>query len=196
MSQEQEGSTCTVCKIRYPGYEGICLTTGGKQNFYCSKCYNQKIADMYDIDFSNISFHPVTFPDSDGIDHTFHISTRIFGENVFLEAYELENDQPAGYQFTVMADVEGDLFALFTKLVDRIQRQLSIKHIEPSKLNRYLITDKNTVRGYITSDSERRLTPSVVIDGKEIPWDEFGNMVHVYEGFNFKMEIFDRTKER
>lgn len=192
----QERYTCTTCKRKVPGYEGVCLTIEGEQHFYCDKCYNQQIADMYDLDFTNISFHPVTFPDSDGIDHTFHISTRIFGPHVCLEAYELINDHPSGYQFSVMGDVEEDLFALFTKLVDRIQRQLSIKHIEPSEHYRYLITDNNTVRGYITDDPEDGLFPCVVIDGKEISWEEFGRMVHVYNGFNFKMEIFDKTEER
>jgi len=150
---------------------------------------------MYDFDFTNISFHPVTFPDSDGIDHTFYISTKIFGPYVALEAYELENDQPTGYKFSVMGDVEENLFALFTKLIDRIQRQLSIKHIEPSNTYRYLITDQKTVRGYITDDHENGLFPCVVIDGKEISWEEFGRMVHVFNGFNFKMEIFDKTEE-
>lgn len=196
MSQKSERVPCCSCKQNFPGYEGVYLTIENKQDYYCDKCYNQKIANMYNIEFQNISFHPVTFHDSHGIEHTSYISTRIYGTNVALEAYELENDQPSGYKFTVMGDIEYDLFALFTKLVDRIQRQLSIKHIEHSKLNRYLITDKNTVRGYITSDSEHRLTPTVVIDGKAIPWDEFGSMIHVYEGFNFKMEIFDRSKER
>jgi len=196
MFQQPERVICTSCKENVPGYEGVYLTLDNKQGFYCDKCYNRKIAEMYNFDFTNISFHPVTFQDSDGIDHTFYISTRIYGPHVALEAYELENDQPAGYQFSVMGYVEEDLFALFTKLVNRIQRQLSIKHIEPSKFYRYTITDNNTVRGYITDDSEHGLSPCVVIDGKEIPWEEFGKMVHVYNGFNFKMELFDKTEER
>ena len=196
MSQQPERDTCTTCKQKFPGYGGVFLTFENKSQFYCDKCYNHKIAEIHDFDFTNISFHPVTIPDSDEIDHTFYISTRIFGPNVCLEAYELKNDQPVGYRFSVMGDVEENLLTLFTKLVDRIQRQLSIKHIEPAEHYRYLITDKNTVRGYITSDSEHRLTPTLVIDGKEIPWDEFGRMVHSYEGFNFKMELFDKTEER
>jgi hypothetical protein len=34
-----------------------------------------------------------------------------------------------------------------------------------------------------------------VIDGKKIKWDEFGRMLMTYEGFNFKLEIFDKSDE-
>ncbi len=108
MSQKPERVTCTSCKEKVPGYKGVYLTLKNKQNFYCDKCYNLKITEMYDFDFTNISFYPVTFSDSDGIDHTFYISTRIYGLHVALEAYELENDQPAGYKFSVMGYVEED----------------------------------------------------------------------------------------
>ena len=37
--------------------------------------------------------------------------------------------------------------------------------------------------------------PLIVIDGKEIRWDEFGRMLMTYEGFHFKLEIFDRSEE-
>jgi len=30
---------------------------------------------------------------------------------------------------------------------------------------------------------------------KEIKWDEFGRMLMTYEGFNFKLEIFDKSDE-
>lgn len=35
----------------------------------------------------------------------------------------------------------------------------------------------------------------VVIDGKEISWADFGEALMIYEGFNFKMQIFDRSEE-
>jgi hypothetical protein len=32
-------------------------------------------------------------------------------------------------------------------------------------------------------------------DGKEISWRQFGQMLMTYEGFNFKLEIFDKSDE-
>jgi hypothetical protein len=37
--------------------------------------------------------------------------------------------------------------------------------------------------------------PLIVIDGKEIKWEDFGKMLMTYEGFNFKLEIVDKSDE-
>ena len=196
MSDKFEKFTCFSCGETFSGYEGVSLQDDGKSNFYCNSCYNQEISGMYGLDFTNISFHPVTFSDSENINHTFHISTRIVGPYVTLEAYELMDDSPGGYCFSVMGYAEDDLIGLFTKLIDKVQRQVSMKHIEIADSYGYVINDNGTVRGYIADDPENDLVPCMVIDGKELSWEEFGRMVMVYNGFNFKMEIFDKTEER
>jgi len=38
--------------------------------------------------------------------------------------------------------------------------------------------------------------PVVVVDGEEVSWSEFGMMIKVYEGFNFKLELFDSSEEK
>ena len=37
--------------------------------------------------------------------------------------------------------------------------------------------------------------PMLVIDGKEISWEQFGRMVMGFEGWQFRMEIKDRSEE-
>jgi hypothetical protein len=37
--------------------------------------------------------------------------------------------------------------------------------------------------------------PSVVVDGQEISWEKFGRMISSYEGWQFKLEILDRSDE-
>jgi hypothetical protein len=34
-----------------------------------------------------------------------------------------------------------------------------------------------------------------VIDGRELTWDDFGRLLSSYEGWQFKLEIRDRTDE-
>jgi hypothetical protein len=36
--------------------------------------------------------------------------------------------------------------------------------------------------------------PLLVIDGKEISWEEFGRMVMTFEGWQFRFEIRDRSE--
>lgn len=35
----------------------------------------------------------------------------------------------------------------------------------------------------------------LIIDGKDITWDEFGQMFMSYEGWQFKLEIRDKSEE-
>ncbi len=37
--------------------------------------------------------------------------------------------------------------------------------------------------------------PLLVVDGREISWREFGRMLTTYEGWNFKLDIFDSNEE-
>jgi hypothetical protein len=47
----------------------------------------------------------------------------------------------------------------------------------------------------LESDDYNGNPPLIVIDGREIRWDEFERMLMTYEGFHFKLEIFDRSEE-
>jgi hypothetical protein len=38
--------------------------------------------------------------------------------------------------------------------------------------------------------------PKLVIDGKSVSWEKFGRILMTYEGWHFKMEIYDGTEER
>ena len=52
------------------------------------------------------------------------------------------------------------------------------------------------MRGRIDwDDGEDGQVPLVVIDGREIAWDDFGRMLMTFEGWQFKLEIFDRGNE-
>ncbi len=58
-------------------------------------------------------------------------------------------------------------------------------------------TDKDIVRGHIAWDEEAGgELPCLVIDGKELSWHEFGRMLMTYEGFHFKLEIFEGSEEK
>jgi len=191
--------TCDSCKSEVRSFDGVNITRENDTPLsLCSKCYNETIAKSCGFDFTHISFEPVTFADKNGEKHTFNFSTRLFGDNVSIEALEIkEFNTPKGYVFAVHGKAEEDTFSLFEKLIKRIKRCLEINHIETGKLTRYRITNDDIVRGHISWDDETDgELPLLVIDGKEIPWHEFGKMLMTYEGFNFRLDIFDRVEEK
>lgn len=53
-----------------------------------------------------------------------------------------------------------------------------------------------SVRGRVSSDpdSDYRV-PMLVIDGREVSWELFGQMLLTFEGWQFKLEIKDRSED-
>jgi hypothetical protein len=197
MNSNLRKKQCSDCGVEVSTYDGVYLSTGDTSRFLCSRCYNESISEAIGLNFDHMSFHPIVLTDRDGADHTFHFQTSLFGDKVNIQALEIKKDEPKGYQFSVHGDAEDDLFGLFAKLVDRMYRELERKHIEPSDLTRYSISNENIVRGHIAWDDDTDgKVPCLVIDGKELSWHEFGKMLMTYEGFHFKLDIFEGTEER
>jgi len=197
MNIKDNDSQCMSCQNLVEPYDGIYVTHENECQYLCSSCYNESISEYLGLNYEHISFDPITLKDKDGIDHVFHFRSRLSGDMIVISAFEMHENIPKGYESSVMGDAEDDLFNVFKILFERIRRAMNQKHIRKGDLHRYQITDENIVRGHITWDENgEQEAPLLVIDGKEISWDEFGKMVMSYEGFNFKMEIFDETEER
>lgn len=160
--------------------------------------FYQIISDSTGADYEDVEFEPIIIKDFDGKDHKFHFTVRLLGDRVAMDAFEIKNGHPGGYEFSIFGDIEDELFGLFGKLFERLRPALSRKHIYKEETTQsWQITNDDVVRGQLHCDldsSDERL-PLIVIDGKEISWNQFGQMLMTYEGFNFKLEIFDRSED-
>ena len=66
----------------------------------CTKCFNTEVAESDGLDgFEHADLAPVEIMDCDGQAHLFHFRTRLFGPGVALDAFEVRDGEPAGYQF-------------------------------------------------------------------------------------------------
>ena len=197
MNSNSRQKPCDTCGSVVSTYDGVYFSEGDTSRFLCNRCYNESISGAIGLDFEHLSFHPIILADKDDENHTFRFQTRLFGDKVHIQALEIRDNAPKGYEFAVSGDAENDLFGLFTKLVERMSRELKRKHIESGDLTRYIITKEDIVRGHITWDDDTGgEVPCLVIDGKELSWCEFGRMLMAYEGFHFKLEIFEGDEER
>ena len=199
MDKKAKRELCESCGSHVPAYNTVYLTSEEKLTLVCLKCYNQKISDSTGFDYEHVEFEPIMIKDTDGVDHKFHFTMRLLGDRVALDTFEIKDGHPGGYEFSVIGDMEEELFGLFGKLFERIRRALNRKHMYWSETTRnWEIADGDLVRGKIDCDLDspdyERL-PLIVIDGKEISGSKFGQMLMTYEGFNFKLEIFDRSDE-
>lgn len=187
---------CETCGEIMPGHDTV--SYGSMERGYqqlCSRCFNAEVAELSGLDhFENLRFEPVAITDCTGETHQFHFRTRLHGDIVSLDAFELREGNPAGYRFQMNGDRENDLFALLGRLIEKIRRALAIKHLVDEE-HGLRIADQ-MVRARIDWDeSEDGRVPLVVVDGREVSWEDFGRMLMTFEGWQFKLEIFDPSDE-
>ena len=188
---------CADCGQVTPGYEIVnygSMETGYRK--LCSQCFNAMVAKLAGLEgFENARFEPVGIADSAGEIHQFHFRTHLYGTGVVLDAFELRDGEPAGYQFEVIGKPEDDLLTLLGRLIEKIRRALSVKHITEGEHGLH-IADHHVVRGRIEwDDASDGRVPLLVVDGREVSWDDFGRMLMGFEGFQFRLHIQDKSEE-
>ena len=188
---------CHTCSRAIAGFESVHYGSmeGGYRDL-CNRCFNVEVAAAGEIDFSHVQFEPLELADAAGKTRQFHFEVRLGGDHVALEAFELVEGAPGGFQFQVMGDPDEDLFELMGRMVPRIRKLIGQQHLKPEPYMKGLHIADLLVRGRITWDAnEDGRVPMLVIDGQEITWERFGKMLMGFEGWQFKLEIKDRSEE-
>jgi hypothetical protein len=188
---------CARCGQITPSYEIVdygSMEQGYKQ--VCYQCLNKEMAEAVGLEgFEHVKFEPVGLTDSTGEMHEFHFRTNLFGPGVAIDAFELRDGYPAGYQFQIIGDPEEDLLVLLGRLIQKMRHALATKHLMEGQFG-LQIADHRVVRGKIEADIDQDgQVPLLIIDGKEITWAEFGRVLMSFEGFQFKLMVADKSEE-
>ena len=194
---QKRQTVCNNCGRTVPDYDII--NSGSVETGYrelCTRCFNTGVAESDGLDwFEHAEFAPIELTDCDEEAHVFHFRARLFGPGIALDAFEVRDGEPAGYQFQVIGEPAGNPLALLARLIEKIRRALSVKHVREGELGPQ-IADQQIIRGRIGWDElEDGRAPLLVIDGREFTWDELGRMLMTFEGWQFKLEIRDKSEE-
>ncbi|WP_342616745.1 hypothetical protein [Rhodoferax sp. GW822-FHT02A01] len=189
-------NSCERCGKSAPSHVLTHFAVESGTLLLCIQCFNAKIARRSGIEaFDNTELEPIAITDADGISHTFHFQTRLLGPMVTLDAFELRDGTPGGYQFRLIGDPGEDRYTQLAHMVQKIRDALASKYLKDGEFG-LQIRDMN-VQGQIEADlsEESELfgnrAPMLVIDGREVSWEEFGRMLMTFEGFEFKLQIVD-----
>lgn len=188
---------CDSCARTTPDYDIV--NYGSMESGYrhlCSQCFNKEVAESAGlIGFEDARLEPVGLVDSSGEVREFHFRTYLFVTGVALDAFELCHGHPSGYHFQIIGDPEEDLLVLLGRLLEKMRRALSTKHLTNGERG-LQISGERIVRGRVECDDARNgRVPVLLIDGREIAWDEFGRMLMSFEGWQFKLTIKDKSEE-
>ena len=187
---------CDVCGTTVQAYEIV--SYGSMEQGYrklCTRCFNTEVAGAMGLQgFESVRLDPVMMTDCAGERHEFHFQLRLLGSIVALDALEIRAGSPKGYQFQILGEPDDEPLSLLGRLIERMRRSLSVKHLVPSEQGPQIANQ--TVCGRIDWDeTQDGRVPLLVIDGQEVSWDELGRMLMSFEGWQFRMVIRDRSEE-
>jgi hypothetical protein len=195
---EQSGSMvcCDACGTAVPGYDIV--NYGSLEQGYrelCSRCFNAEVASNLGLErFESVRLHPVALTDCAGERHEFHFRMRLLGSMAALDAFELRAGVPGGYQFQILGKPDDEPLLLLGRLIERMRRSLSVKYLERSEHGTQ-IADRTACGRIEWDESEDGRVPLLVIDGQKVSWDELGRMLMSFEGWQFRVEMCDRSEE-
>jgi hypothetical protein len=179
---------CGRCMQRLKPHETISVAGVGLR---CYRCVNEETSAMMGVDFDTTPLQPVTVPDADGMAHTFEFRSMLVATGHALHAREALPAGREGYEFSVLGDFEANVCDLFSRLYDKIRRELAVRHVERGGLG-WQITDARRLAGRIVWDRDRGgEVPLLVVDGRTFTWDEVGRLLMSFEGFTLRAVVED-----
>lgn len=190
-----EKEKCEYCGKTQPGYNLVRVDFGNNEYVtLCNDCNNQDMALLLGIKDKKDFINSYVATDVGGEKHHFEIRKRIYPIGVCWEANEIKDGEMSGYQFAVHAELDADQDEALQKLHKKIRKGLLKRHIKKNTIyghDLYSIND-NEIIGRIDSNEG---APVFIIDGEEYTLEGLGKIVSSYEGFNFKLKIFDLTDD-
>ncbi len=91
---------CAICGEPTPDH--LIVQYGSQEHgsrTVCTRCMNADMAERCGLDFEHVELEPVTMADRSGKSHEFHFATHLLGDMVTIDAFELHEGYPCGYQF-------------------------------------------------------------------------------------------------
>jgi len=194
---KQDNTTvCEVCGTAVPSYDVV--RYGSMEQGYrdlCTSCFNAEVASALGLEhFEQVRLAPMVVTDCVGEQHEFQFRIRLLGEVMALDAFELKAGVPRGYQFEILGTPDDDPLPLLGRLIERMRRSLSVRYLE-SREGGAGIADQMVCGRIEWGESGDGRTPLLVIDGREVSWDEFGRMLMSFEGWQFRLAIRDKSEE-
>jgi hypothetical protein len=193
----QRCDECALMKVAL-GFVTLSLEEGASSRTLCSRCFNRWYMQRAGLpELETVEFEPITRFDSVGKEHTFYFVVHM-STGLGMRAFEWVDGGPGGYKFFVLEHPETPVREAHGRLVQKIELGLAQRYLHSSDFpgagasqNR-LYLKGTAVNGRI---EEQEGTPTVVVDGCEYTWEEFGGFLSSFTGFNFRLECFDACED-
>jgi hypothetical protein len=181
-----DAETCHDCGASEPrtSLDGV---------WVCDRCADRRVAMITGHPELPDPPAPLEMMSGDGRRHilTFRIGRTPTGIGVEL----VESGVPIGegYHFAVLGAHDASLEDLVTSVREQAEAETSRQYLEPNPHRPGWISRDDEVAGrFIWNEANETGGPyDVVVDGRTLTWEEFGEALEPYEGWRFRLVIED-----
>lgn len=140
---------------------------------------------------------PIILHGPDGRRHELHVRFWRAPTGVVVELEEIGVPPGEGYRFSVLGAHDADTSVLVSLAVSRAEREIDHLYLEPDSHSGGWVMTGDEVAGWFTSDDDQPdgYPYAVVIDGRTLTWEEFGEALSGLEGWRFRLVIEDRLDD-
>ncbi|MCC5803222.1 DUF7713 domain-containing protein [Rossellomorea vietnamensis] len=183
---------CDVCNQRDAR---IRLTSEQEAKELCETCYNHMMELELGVNLDAI-VQSFSVEDHEGNKRNFNVHRRLDPLGIFLEVQE---NISHGYRFVVHGELKCNQKELFSLLMDKVIQGInspSLKlHRFPNGHQQEVIGTDQVIGRVEYDETSNGNTPLIIIDGKPHTWEQLGQMVTSFEGFQMKIKWFDMTEQ-
>ena len=164
----------------------------------CDACFNDRAAALTGWPRLPAAPPPIVMTGPDGRVHElqFRVLRAPAGVEVTLE--ETGVGAGEGYRFAVLGEHDAEVGPLVSQVRAIAEHEVARQYLEPQERGTgWRLTDGDEAAGrFVWSAEGSSGAPfDVVIDGRTLTWEEFGEALGSYEGWNFRLVIEDRVVE-
>ncbi|HVL05744.1 MAG TPA: hypothetical protein VM388_07135 [Acidimicrobiales bacterium] len=164
----------------------------------CDACFDGRVSDLTGRAPVGPAPEPLVLVGPDGRAH--ELAFRVLRGPAGIEARLEETGVGVGdgYEFAVLGDHDAEVAPLVAEVEAIARREVACLYLEAAEHRPgWRLTEADEARGrFVWNErSERGVPYDVVIDGRKLSWEEFGEALGSYEGWNFRLVIEDRIVE-
>ena len=160
----------------------------------CDRCGDGRIADATGWPRLPEPRPPESLLGADGRSH--RIDYRLLRTPGGISALAKEVGAPpdAGYELSVNGPHTADATALEARLREKVHAALARRFLEVDDRGLLQLAG-DVVQGRVVEDlDDMAVMPRVVVDGRSLSWEEFGNLVKPFVGWQFQLQLGDHEE--
>lgn len=160
----------------------------------CDRCTDRRVAVITGHPELPDPPPPLEITSSDGRRHVLKFRIWRAPTGIEVELEEVEVPIGEGYHFGVLGAHDANIEELVTSVRNQAKAEMSRQYLEPHPHRSGWTIHDDEVAGMLicNEDSGTEGPYDVVVDGRTLTWEEFGEALGPYEGWRFRLVIEDR----